>query len=409
MRSIFGTFWALMVVLLCGPVAAGEHDDIAVWVSPGEVTPTQRWPDQFATMFKELRFFSSPEVPYRFVAGSAKVKDDGLVGFIDELNRDSGAYFRRPAAGARPKKYHPVFSGVFQTPPGGHGKPPTWQVKTEVLASKIGVTQDHDLWWFNRLHPTGYDITATLTVVGGQTTGEYKWKVIAGTDKIDLRSGGQTDGDEMTTSSNTITIVSTLPSAPGDVVQKDVLVQVKHRGDKFDFPTVVLAPNRVVMVRVPPAVNSDPAFDSQATELNGVRMRGFHTRIVLEVQDQFKRRLPRDLPMNEMKTGWTNLGNNNWIQPDDENWSSTNSGQPPEGTARFTDHFEYAIPLGPLPPPALRPRPLPVVPGWPDEATLVAHCRQRYFAGSSDSGQGVQVSDHRLEYRRGFARLVGVP
>ena len=139
--------WLWAAVLFCvTPCALPALDlgpgEILVFVGPNE-TVTRDFPDRSADNIGKLDLFVKPKQPGPlFVPGSAEMNEDArVVGFKEEADIADLARFTRPkrAGAVPPKLYMPVFTGVFQTDPGGGGTPPIWTVKTTLVACKVKI------------------------------------------------------------------------------------------------------------------------------------------------------------------------------------------------------------------------------------------------------------------------------
>ncbi len=114
---------------------------------------------------------------------------------------------------------------------------------------------------------------------------------------------------------------------------------------------------------------------------------------MIEVRDQFHRKLPRDVEVNE---SWGTFVAD---QPVVNNWliappNGTMTGIP--ATAQFYE--TYGMPAG------AGQTPQAVNPGDPGSTTPVMHAPQYYRAGSTIVGDGRLIKSHTTTYYRGQGR-----
>jgi hypothetical protein len=252
---------------------------------------------------------------------------------------------------------------------------------TPAIIEPARIVRDKNLWWFDGEDAANYDEEAKLTAFGttrGATRGTFRWDVVRGAGKIDFEN----NADTMTrVNANRVGIKSTDASdAMGDV---KVRCRWSHGTDsKTLFHSfTVRAPDEGVVVNGPH---------------DAARGGGYVSQYVIEVRDQFGRRLPRDVEVNE---SWGRFvadlpGVSNWlIAP--PNGAMTG---PPNGpaTAQFTE--TYGMPGGGGRVPAS------VNPGAPGSGTRVMHATQFYRAGSTTVGRGRLIETHTAQYHRGRAR-----
>ncbi len=246
----------------------------------------------------------------------------------------------------------------------------------------VRIVRDKDLWWFDGEDAANYAEEAKLTAFGatpGATRGQFVWDVVRGTDKVDF----QNDSDSMTrTNANRITVKSTAASASRGDVRVRCRWSLGGASATLYHDFTVYAPSAGVAVSGP---NDFP--------FNG----GFRSEYVIEVRDQFNRRLPADVEINESWGTFTAdqpVVNNWFIAP--PNGAMTGPPNNGPGTAQFYEN--YGMPAGPsLVPPAVNP-------GAPGSANPVMHATQYYRAGSTAVGAGRLIKTHTTQYCQGRGR-----
>lgn len=119
---------------------------------------------------------------------------------------------------------------------------------------------------------------------------------------------------------------------------------------------------------------------------------GWISAYLIEVRDQFDRRLPADIEVNESFGTWeSDFPNEDWGAGPPNGLMTGGAA----GTARFWDNYGYRESTS---------LPSPVNPGSPGYTQKVDHAPQTYRAGSTDIGDGLVIKTHTFQRYRGMGR-----
>lgn len=244
-------------------------------------------------------------------------------------------------------------------------------IRADARMQKINVFQVRKpIWWFGGEDSGSYDESSGLQA--GLNTGEWKWEVVAGRDKVNLNAGdGGDDGDVITeVNDGNVTVKST----GGSAAAEDVKINLSRNGKLVDeHKLTVRQPNSITVNSV-----ADEAFEN-----------GYRTTYRMTIRDQFDAVLPEPVEVNEEFGAWApDFPENNWPDPAEEN---TLLADP----ADFFDIYTASGANG---------NPEVVNPGQPGANEKVEHATQKYRVGSNQTGRGVVVKTHTLQVYRGKAR-----
>ena len=241
--------------------------------------------------------------------------------------------------------------------------------------TKISLTLDDPIWWFNGADPGGgYHVQSTLRA-NAPDTGQFVWRVVAGNGKIKLNNGGA-DADMITAvDDNTVTVKSTGASSAID----DVVIALAYNGTAEEQCKLT--------VRKPGSPRLISGYPS-----DGAIGIGFKTKYLCQLLDQFGADVPFDMPINESFGGWiSDWAFEVWTEPQPNGMLTTTINGFPHA---FADTYSLALGI-----------PLPVNPtDTPAADSKVQHAIQYYRAGSTTVGQGILFKQHTLQFYRGKAR-----
>lgn len=258
-----------------------------------------------------------------------------------------------------------------------------------------------DMWFLDVQNPPDGYPNETTFVATGATTGEFRWHVASGAEKVELENHTST---MTTTDNNSVGVHATYFSATED----DVEIQFSyHRPQDEDLVPVdseKLTVRRPVLTLLP------------GWPLHGpYGLIGFESWYRFSIRDQFNHDLPAPLPMNEDFGDDGDDVANNWLRgipnglttmtipqviaqmdPGSLEYPYLSAlGAQYENTYTYVDQYAYDNATLPVPnPTTLRPGD----PGW---TTNVYWRDQYYHAGSEEPGEGLVVKEHTLQMKRG--------
>lgn len=243
------------------------------------------------------------------------------------------------------------------------------------------IRQSKDLWWFRGERPRSYATQVTLTTIGLKG-GSFAWSVIVGQNKVDLAARGKTADALTVKGATTIDVKSTSPSKGAATVTPDVTIQLVHNNKTYHHKLAVFAPS---------SLSALTPIDRPYKDLRLVNPRypnrpGYWSLIAYEIQDQFGRPLPYDVPWNEdfnkdgrkPFTGTSDFAGENWPWARECGWVV----KPRKAEDNLTR----------CDPPATRPP--AKVPQTPLLNVKVDHVVGAWYVGNKTIGKGVLVKDN---------------
>lgn len=245
-------------------------------------------------------------------------------------------------------------------PVGAAGKKPAKGTKKKAPAAKLIIKTIPKLWFFNKETPPNYAVSATLhTNTAG---GTFNWTVSA---KLHLSAA------------NVATpVVTTLAES---TAKSDSWIQVQHT----DAAGKTRTAREKVTIRAPHDLKHLKNVDKPDATW------GYDCQIHYSIQDQFGKRLPRSVPINEKWSGG--------VVSDfpGMNWRRGAEGSATVAPKDWFDHIQGET-AGHLP--------APVAPGAAGAATAVYHWPGDWRVGSLTIGKGSLVKSIVWQKNRGFAR-----
>ena len=172
------------------------------------------------------------------------------------------------------------------------------------VSVRTNIVREHDVWWFDDAVPDvsfGYYCESDL-IASGVTTGQFKWVIESGGDKVVFKSNGSTT---LYTSINQATIKSIGRSTGATQVTNDIGIHMYWK--RASDPSYTSAGWHDMAVFAPHYLVNYQNEDIPAGN-------GYQSKIHYKTYDQFSRALPASFPINEdWASATSDFQGENWI------------------------------------------------------------------------------------------------